>query len=123
MMHSAQCDNSSAQARVFADHALDMVRRDLAVVPLAQDRTPLAQGFNKWTRRPGECAVSRWAERHPDANIGLIPGLSNLFVADVDDASQVDEVERLFGKTPLRVRTSRGVHLYYRKSSEKMRHN
>jgi hypothetical protein len=105
---------------VFAGHAIELRRRGLAVVPIGRDRTPAVKGFSKWSRPPSERTVTKWAEQHPTHNIALIPGLSNIWVADADDADQVPVLEEMLGPTPLRVNTNRGKHLYYRKPTERL---
>jgi hypothetical protein len=105
---------------VFGRHAERMAALGLAVVPLGHDRKPLVAGFNKWSHRPSLHAVARWAQKFPGANIGILPGPSGLWVADVDDAHQVSEVEELLGPTPLHVITNRGEHLYYARPCERV---
>ena len=103
---------------VFAGHALGLRRHGLAVVPIGRDRTPAVSRFSKWSRPPSERTVAKWAEQHPAHNIALIPGLSNIWVADADAADQVPVLEEMLEPTPLRVNTNRGKHLYYRKPAE-----
>jgi Bifunctional DNA primase/polymerase, N-terminal len=109
-----------AQPRVFGDHAVRMASVGLAVVPLSREREPYVHGFDRWSRPPGLRTLAGWAEKYPGANIGVLPGLSNVLVADVDDASQVAAVEELLGPTPLRSRTSRGIHLWYAKPQDRL---
>jgi len=66
------------------------------VIPIARNREPYVTGFNRWSRPPGRRALDRWAEQHPRANIAVVPGLSGVMVADVDDAGDVPAVEDLF---------------------------
>ena len=110
----------NAGVHVFGDHAEHMASLGLAVVPLGRDRKPKVSGFNRWSHPPAVSTVADWVQRHPDANIGILPGLSGVWVADVDSADQVNEVENLLGQTPLRVRTKRGVHLYYAETHERL---
>ena len=86
---------------VFAENALALRRCGLAIIPIGRDRTPAVSGFSKWSRPPAERTVAKWVERHPSDNIAIVPGLSNVWVADADDASQVTAVEKLLGPTPL----------------------
>lgn len=110
----------NAGAHVFGDHAEHMASLGLAVVPLGRDRKPKVSGFNRWSHPPTVRTVAHWAHKYRDANIGILPGLSGVCVADVDSADQVGEVENLFGQTPLRVTTKRGVHLYYAETQERL---
>jgi hypothetical protein len=114
-----ETETSSAE-KIFGDHALQLCRYGLAVVPLARDRRPFVSGFNRWSRPPAERTVARWCEQYPDANIGLLPGLSGVMVVDSDDATQDEQIGELFGPTPLRILTSRGRHRYYRRVSERL---
>lgn len=78
-------------------------------------------------------AIKKWQERtihnfhwiakqFPNANIGLITGrCSGITVVDVDDAGKVDEAIEIFGDTPLKVKTPRGMHLYFRNNGERRR--
>ena len=108
---------------IFGKHAPYMAKLGLAVLPLKRDRTPLVSRFNKWKSRPSEGRVEVWAEDHPGANIGILPGLSDLIVIDNDDLEQDELVESLCGPTPLTVRSNRGRHRYYKKPAESLPSN
>ena len=112
-------------AAVFGAHALALRQYGLAVIPVAGDgsKAPLIRGFNKWRVVPSEDTVRLLADRHPDANIAILTGLSGVVVIDVDDAGQIDEAIQRFGATPLQVRTHRGGHLYYRFGGWTRSHN
>src|SRR5262245_13468266 len=97
---------------IFADHAPDMRKHGLAVLPVDRDKQPQVSGFNKWSRPPGARTVSRWCETFADSNIAIVPGLSKVTVADCDTMAAVEQIERILGKTDLRVLTSRGKHLF-----------
>lgn len=98
---------------IFADHALELRAFGLAVIPV-EGKSPQLKGYRQWRSPPSSKMLERLAGRFPNANIGILPGPSKVFVADVDVAGQADEVEGLLGRTPLHVRSRRGVHLYYR---------
>ena len=72
-------------------------------------------GTMEWRNRPGEKIVARWCEQFPDANIGVLPGLSGpgAVVFDCDTADAADEVQDRFGKSDMQVVTRRGRHLWY----------
>lgn len=112
--------NKNSSPKVFGDNAERMAGLGLAVVPIGHNRKPLVAGFSKWSHRPSQHVVAGWAQKYPDANVGILPGLSGLWVADVDSADQVTEVEGLLGPTPLHVITSRGAHLYYARPCERV---
>lgn len=59
--------------------------------------------------------VSDWWEHHPGCNIGIACGkVSNLVVVDADSEEAVKWVEKNYIKTPVKVRTHRGYHYYYK---------
>src|SRR4026208_1777596 len=111
--------------RPFAEAALDLAKRGLAVIPCPGDdgKSPLGaiSNFHLWKRRPSINTVSDWIFKWGDANIGIITSLSSLTVADVDEGGRdADEIMRRAGDTPLMIRTpSGGLHLYYRSRGEK----
>ena len=100
--------------KVFASSAMPMSRAGLAVLPIGPNRLPSVSGFNRWKRPPGERTIAGWIDIYPDNNIAILPGLSGVVVVDCDDADQDDEVEELFGATPIRVVSRRGRHRYYK---------
>lgn len=106
-----------ATREIFATHAIDMVDKHLAVIPVGPKREPHIAGFNNFRRRPGKATVGDWAEQYPSANVGVLPGLcgSGAMVADCDTPEHAHEFQDRFGKSDLHVRTCRGEHLWYGK--------
>lgn len=107
-------------SEVFGAAAEELLSHGLAVLPVDIDKKPLVSGFDGWHKRPGLSTVRTWATKFPYANIAVIPGISGIDVADVDCADQVREVEELLGWTPLKVKSSRGAHLYYKRTREQL---
>jgi DNA-binding XRE family transcriptional regulator len=114
----------------FHDAALDLLPYGLAVIPCRtrdsddgehNAKKPLLSGFNHWKRRPGQKTIGEWKEQFPEANIGVICGLSGITVVDVDgDQNLVETAIKMFGDTPLKIQTPRGgMHLYYRHDGER----
>jgi Bifunctional DNA primase/polymerase, N-terminal/Primase C terminal 1 (PriCT-1) len=90
----------------------------LAVIPLLNGNTP-ALKFERWRRKPGRVFLNKLAARYPNANIGVLTGLSGITVVDVDDPKLVEPMVLRCGRTPLATRTPRGgVHLWYRSNGE-----
>ncbi len=59
-------------------------------------------------------------ERFPNANIGIVTGLSNLTIVDIDDPNLVDDMLLRFGETPIITQSpSRGAHLWYTSTGER----
>ena len=104
---------SAPGANIFCDWAPRLRLAGFGVLPVNGKR-PLVSGFRAWRSAPTLSAISRWAVRHANANVGYIPGLSGLVVLDADDAEACHAIPRLFGDTPGKVRTRRGTHYLYR---------
>ena len=107
-------EGDAASRHVFAESARELHRHGLCVLPIGRDRKPCVAGFQTWRRRPSSTIVAKWVDQHFASNIAIVPGLSNVIVADSDDAKEDAVVEELLGPTPLKVMTRRGWHRYYR---------
>lgn len=65
----------------------------------------------------GPAAIRKLAAKFPDANVGLVTGLSGLVVVDIDEAELLEPMLRRFGETPLIVKTGSGhFQAYYRET-------
>ena len=106
----------------FAAEALNLQALGLAPIPCSANddgKTP-AIATRRWTRHPGADWLRQRVLRFPEANVGILTGLSRIFVVDIDQARLVEDMIRRFGDTPLMVETpSGGIHLYYRASGER----
>ena len=105
----------------FANAVLTLRDHGLAPIPLGGDdgKVPLVL-YRNWKRPPGRQFLERLAGAHPTANVGVLTGLSELTVVDVDARRLVDGMLRRFGNTPLVTGTpSGGVHLWYRSTGER----
>jgi len=100
---------------IFAKHAPEIFRHDLSVMPL-NGKEPSVSGFNRWKAGPTEATVRQWAQRFADANIGIHALSSVLAILDGDDAETYSQIRECVPDTPLRTRTRRGRHSYYRLS-------
>src|SRR5215475_13172640 len=56
---------TSFAENIFGDHALQLRRYGLAVVPLARDRRPFVSGFNRWSRPRRNEPLQRGARNIP----------------------------------------------------------
>jgi hypothetical protein len=107
-------------ANLFATVAPELLLHGLALIPLGGEdgKEPLIQ-FGRWRRPPGRKAIVEFASKFPDANPGIVTGLSRVTIVDPDDPDLVDPMVRRFGTTPLITGTPRGgVHLWYRSNGE-----
>ena len=105
----------------FAAVALELHKHGLVPIPLGGDEGNKPQvRFATLKRSPSRQTLEKWARQHGQANIGVLTGLSNLTVVDIDDPALLEAMLARFGNTPLQVETPRGgAHLYYRSGGER----
>src|SRR5437764_13113175 len=75
---STQPDTSS---KPFLEAARRYFDAGHAPIPL-HGKNPLTKGWQ--AARADELQLARWERRYADANVGLVCGLSNLLVVDID---------------------------------------
>jgi hypothetical protein len=104
----------------FATSAMSLAKQGLAVIPLGgEDGKVPSVKHGKWTRPPGQQFIRELAGKFPDANIGILCGLSNVTVVDIDDPTLIDTMIERCGDTPLKTATpSGGRHLWYQDNGE-----
>lgn len=105
----------------FANAALELHAHGLAVIPTGGEdgKSPLVKGWGRW-RGQARPTVEGFARKHPEANIGILTGLSRLTVVDADDEKTLADAEGRFGRSPIVTRSPRGGgHLYFRSSGER----
>jgi Bifunctional DNA primase/polymerase, N-terminal len=105
----------------FATAALDLYGAGLKQIPTGGEdgKTPLVRGWGCW-KRQSRSTVEHFARKHPDANTGVLTGLSGITIVDYDDERTLASAEFRFGNTPLVTRTPRGGgHLWFRSSGER----
>lgn len=108
-------------AGAFTKSAMNLYQHDLAVIPLGGEngKEPLIKYAN-WERPPGREFITKLSKKYPDANVGVLCGLSGVTIVDIDDPSVTDEMIARCGDTPLITATpSGGVHLWYRHNGER----
>ena len=109
---------ASPARRSLLSPALIYGRFQTSIIPL-QPRGKKA-AIKRWTPYQTERAsadqITRWWTANPEANIGLICGaISDLFVMDVDDEDALPALKDAgFPLDTMRVRTSKGLHFYYK---------
>lgn len=87
--------------------------RDSGLHPFPVDgKQPCVRSYA--ARRPSLSAIERWSATFPNANLGLPTRRERLVVLDADDPAAIALFEEIVGYTPLRVRTRRGEHWYFR---------
>ncbi len=96
--------------------ALQYVARGWSVVPIPRgEKHPMIQWDHYKTSRATVEEVKAWVYNEgEDSNVGIITGaISGLVVVDADGPSAIAELERRGIRSPLCVRTSKGLHLYF----------
>lgn len=103
----------------FKKVAWEYIRRGYSVIPIGPDKRPLIPWREYQTRVPTESELSEWHDRYPDCNVGIVTGaVSGLFVVDID-ADEGKDALKQYGidwetiDAPV-VRTSKGIHIYFR---------
>jgi hypothetical protein len=95
------------------DYALALERRGLSIIPVEPGgKLPLVEWKQFQTRRatPDELRQAFAEER----NIGVVTGsVSRIVIVDADSTEAEAWALRELPRTPWRVRTARGLHLYY----------
>jgi Bifunctional DNA primase/polymerase, N-terminal/Primase C terminal 1 (PriCT-1) len=97
----------------FFNHAQSLRALGLAVIPITGKR-PLVGNFNKWNSPPSYKYIEAMRAKFAEADVAIVAGPSMLVIVDVDDMAMDHEAERLFGPTPVMVRSARGRHRYYK---------
>lgn len=118
-------DGASGTAVSSLDYALALWRRGLSVIPVplpvpgsekgrpGDGKVPAIAWKEYQKRQATEAEVRAWFGT--DQNIAVVTGaLSNVVVVDADSPEAERWVRRNLLRTPWRVRTGRGLHLYYR---------
>lgn len=116
---AADMEFGASASTPFASMAPEMANRyGLPVIPLRGKRA-IHKGWQTFDCTPSQ--VANWAEKHPDANVGIVTGeRSGLVVVDVDDPDRLADVIDHCGDTPLTVSTpGGGFHLYFRHTGER----
>lgn len=96
--------------------ALEYLDRGWPVIPLRPDtKYPLVKWLEFQRRLPTEEEVAEWFETWPDADVGIVTGeVSGVVVVDCDNEEALEHAERCGMRSPVRVRTRAGWHLYFR---------
>ena len=98
------------------DWALEYWDHGYSVIPLVPSSKKPAIPWKPFQeRRASREQVYQWWALHPTSNLGLVCGRhSGLVVIDADDSESETYMKIHLDYTPMRVRTRKGVHYYYR---------
>ena len=95
--------------------ALRYYERGWSIIPIhPETKKPAIKWREYQDRTPTEDEVIEWWERWPEADIGLVTGkLSGIVVVDCDTEDAQHAAFDLGWRSPVRVKTRRGLHLHY----------
>ena len=94
--------------------ALEYLERGWAVIPIKGDKRPAIKWADFQQRHPTEEEVVDWWTKWPDYDIAVITGeISGIVVVDCDNEDAVDAAQEAGMQSPIRVKTKRGLHLYF----------
>jgi hypothetical protein len=108
-------------------HALALHALGFNVIPLRYDNPEeRKRPLGSWARWSTERQIRGWLEeswrRHPEAGIAIVTGaVSGVVVVDCDSAEALEWANRNLPPTPVRVRTGKGEHRFYRHPGEPVR--
>ncbi len=110
--------------------ALPALERARFLVGLGLSVIPIRPGSKvasiKWEpyqeRHPTDAELVAWFDGKPNAPMAIVTGaISGLVVVDADSPEALAWAEEHLPPTPIRVRTGKGLHLYYRHPGTKVR--
>lgn len=99
------------------DAALEYLEQGLCVIPICADqKRPLVKWLEYQTRHPTEEEWTEWFRLWPDCMVAVVTGrISNLYVADCDNDEALNFAATVgMTSTPVKVKTKRGWHFYFR---------
>ena len=98
------------------DEALELLDRGWSIIPIRPDtKRPRIRWREFQDRLPTEEEVSSWWDTFPDDEIALLTGhLSGLVVVDCDNEEALHAAFDANMRSPVRVKTRRGWHLYFK---------
>lgn len=96
------------------NEALELLKRDLSVIPIGPDKKPLIKWADYQKKRATEAEVKLWWQMYPKANVGIVTGkISNLTVVDCDSSEAASIFREVYKGSTVTVKTPRGVHYYF----------
>lgn len=97
--------------------ALEYLDRGWSIIPIAPDtKRPLIKWVEYQERLATEDEVCAWFDQWPDAMLGVVTGaLSGVVIVDADNPeADAYAHEYGMGRTPIMVKTKRGMHYYFK---------
>jgi hypothetical protein len=96
--------------------ALEYLDRGWCIIPIKPDtKRPAVKWIDYQKRLPSEAEVIEWWTQWPDYDIALITGaISGYVVVDCDNEDALHAAYDAGMRSPVRVKTKRGTHLYFK---------
>ncbi|HXG90186.1 MAG TPA: bifunctional DNA primase/polymerase [Vicinamibacterales bacterium] len=94
----------------------DLWARGWSLIPLKyRDKRPALASWTEFQQRPATYAeLEQWFDRPEPLNVGIVTGtVSGIFVIDLDSPDAVIWARGNLPPCDMRVRTAKGLHLYY----------
>jgi hypothetical protein len=97
------------------DAALEYLERGWSIIPIKPEgKRPAIKWIEYQTRQPTKEEVIDWFERWPDYDIAIVTGeVSGLVVVDCDNQDALHAAWDAGMRSPIKVKTKRGCHLYF----------
>ena len=97
------------------DAALEYLERGWSIIPIKPEgKRPAIKWREYQDRLPTEDEVNGWWGQWPNYDIAIVTGaISGLVVVDCDNEDALHAAFDAGMRSPIRVKTKRGVHLYF----------
>lgn len=111
------------QVITYTEISRVLYRRGVSIFPIPYGSKKANQPWKQYqTEPPTEDQIEKWFGNGTPSNIAIVTGfLSELVVVDADNDEAVAWVEAKLPKTPIWVRTAKGIHYYYRHPAKPIR--
>lgn len=98
------------------DAALEYLGHGIAVIPIRPEtKRPAIKWAEFQTRLPTEEEITRWFTQWPEAHLAIVAGeVSGYVVVDCDNEDALAYATSIGMASPIRVKTKRGWHFYFR---------
>lgn len=103
--------------------ALELAEAGFSIVPISPaSKRPLEKWKGLQEEAADEEVIGRWWSDYPDADVGVVTGqVSGIVVIDCDSDEAIELVNAQGIDSPVRVRTKRGLHLYFAHNGSRVR--
>ena len=101
--------------RTKKEAALEYLERGWSIIPIKPDaKRPAVKWLDYQNEQPDPELVEEWWDKWPDHDIALVTGaVSGVVVVDCDNEDALHAAFDAGMRSPIKVKTKRGVHLYF----------